>query len=121
MVLILACCEVVTLVRCTRLPSGLAASRAPGCLLQVPVSVAHWLTFVTCICRRCAAGGRYRPGSYESYQLLWIDTASAPRFSPPCRYACVEISPVLAALQRRRVAKQGGHGRRFTVSPLCIM
>lgn len=32
-----------------------------------------------------------------------------------CHYSCIEISPVLAAQQRRRVEEQGGHAGRFSV------
>lgn len=57
------------------------------------------------------------PPAHPWTHLLWQDWLrdEHPAAYARCRYACVEISPVLAALQRRRVAAEGGHGARFSV------
>ncbi|PRW05767.1 S-adenosyl-L-methionine-dependent methyltransferase [Chlorella sorokiniana] len=46
--------------------------------------------------------------------LDWL-RSEHPTAYARCQYACIEISPVLAALQRRRVATEGGHASHFTV------
>lgn len=66
-----------------------------------------------------------QPGSTQFVQSCFQTLTGIEQPSPPAltrgpsinRYACVEISPVLAALQRRRVAAEGGHASHFTVRP----
>jgi SAM-dependent methyltransferase len=54
-------------------------------------------------------------GTFARDVLTWL-RSHRPELYAGCRYTCVEISPALGALQRRRVAGEGGHAPpRFAV------